>query len=245
MRRNAALVLTAIVAVGVVTAGVVAATTGSPAATPHAQNATTIDVTASGSVSAEPDVAVLSVAVVAQADSADAARAAVAENASSLRDALADAGIAKADIETTTYRVSEQTQKSGEKPDTATRFQAVHGFKVTVQDSSRAGAVLDAAVAGGANRVHGVQFTLSDETRADLREQAIEAAMADARSQASAVAAAENLTITGLKSASVGGGYGGPVLYASASGDAGGAKTTIDRGPVSVTVTVQATYTAN
>ncbi|GGL34624.1 hypothetical protein GCM10009037_17800 [Halarchaeum grantii] len=249
MRRNLTVLVAVVVAVGAVTAGVVAANPGAPAATAapqNAQNATTIDVSASGSASAEPDTAVVSVAVVATADSADAARAAVATNASTLRDALADAGVAADDVETTTYRVTERTTRAPDGTTSSEGYEAVHGFAVTVDDPDRAGDVLDAAVAGGANRVNGVRFTLSEETRADLRTQAIESAMSDARTQASAAATAENLTVTGLRSASVGGGYGVPVAYTSAGDSAGGsARTAVDGAPVSVTVSVQATYTAN
>ncbi|GAA0295456.1 SIMPL domain-containing protein [Halarchaeum salinum] len=253
MRRNVTLTLLVLLtAVGVVTAGVAAAGIGggtAPAQTASpsaaASNATTIDVAASGSVSADPDQAIVSVAVTATADSADAARTAVARNASGLREALADAGVASDDIETTAYRVSERTERGEDGTTTTTGYEAVHAFAITVQDPDRAGDVLDAAVSGGANRVDGVRFTLSDATRADLRSEAIHAAMDDARSQANAAADAAGLTVTGLKTVSVGGGYG-PVAYetTSASGGSSAERTVIDSAPVSVSVSVQATYTA-
>ncbi|GAD52797.1 hypothetical protein MBEHAL_1557 [Halarchaeum acidiphilum MH1-52-1] len=250
MRRNATLVLLVLLAaVGVVTAGVAAAGTGGGAIAPQASspsvssNATTLDVSASGSASADPDQAVVSVAVTASAASADDARAAVARNASSLHDALTDAGVGSDDVETTAYRVTERTEKT--QNGTTTHYEAVHAFDVTVDDPSRAGDVLDAAVAGGANRVDGVHFTLSDATRADLRTEAIHDAMDDARSQADAAADAAGLTVSGLRSASVDGGSP-PVMYtsAAASGSASD-RTEIDNAPVSVSVSVQATYTAS
>ncbi|MBP2251926.1 uncharacterized protein YggE [Halarchaeum solikamskense] len=254
MRRNATFVLLALLTVvGVGIAGVAAAGTGGGTAPAPAQtaspadqtsNATTIDVSASGSASADPDQAVVSVAVTAHADSADDARAAVARNTSSLREALADAGVASDDIETTAYRVRERTVNNEDGTTTTDGYEAVHAFAVTVQDPDRAGDVLDAAVAGGANRVDGVRFTLSSETRADLRSEAIHAAMDDARSQADAAADAAGLSVTGLKTVSVGGGYG-PVAYETAtSGGASADRTVIDDAPVSVSVSVQTTYTA-
>jgi len=290
MRRNAALALVAVVAaVGVVTAGVVAAGVVATDATGShrnassvvplhaAQNGTSIDVSATGSATANPDVAVLSVAVVSTADSADAARAAVAQNVSSLRDSLAAAGVAKDDIVTTTYRVNERVEKHsvpvtaggstsgsrtsggsvsagssstgstvGTHVEVKHTYEAVHGFEVTIRDPSRAGDVLDAAVSGGANRVNGVRFTLSDAKRTALRQRAIHAAMADAHSQATAVANASNLTITSLDSVSVGA-TPGPIAYASSAsgGSTTAPKTVIDHGPVTVTASVHATYTAN
>ncbi|GGM70198.1 uncharacterized protein YggE [Halarchaeum rubridurum] len=254
MRRNATFALLALLtAVGVVTAGVAAAGTGggtaptpaqTAAPTDAASNATTIDVSASGSASADPDQAVVSVAVTASAASADDARAAVAQNASALREALTDAGVASDDVETTAYRVHERTERGPDGETTTNGYEAVHAFAITVQDPERAGDVLDAAVAGGANRVDGVRFTLSEGTRADLREEAIHAAMGDARSQADAAADAADLSVTGLKTVSVGGGYG-PIAYeTAASGGASADRTVIDDAPVSVSVSVQATYTA-
>jgi len=273
MRRNTAIVLvTLVAAIGVVTVGVVTAGVGFPLGTASADsalqaapNGTTVHVSASGSASAAPDVAVLSVAVVANANTADAARAAVAENASSLRDALKAAGVSADDVKTTTYRVDERTTKrpvpvtagasgsstassggSSTRVDVQHTYEAVHGFEVTVRDPSRAGDVLDAAVSGGANRVNGVRFTLSDATRSKLRTEAIHGAMHDARTQATAVTDASGLTLTSLQTVTVGGSYPVPVAY-SASGASGGAnaRTVVDHGPVTVTVSVQATYAAS
>jgi len=173
------------------------------------------------------------------------------------RTALREAGVPADAIETTSYRVTERPPQYPKPVETATAggassgsastesvYEAVHAFQVTVDDPERAGAVLDAAVGGGANRVQGVRYTLSEETQADLRTEAIHAAMTDAHARASAVANASDVSITGLEHASVG--YSGmPVAYAaSASGGDAATPTVIDRGPVTVTVSVQATYTA-
>jgi len=263
MRRNIALAVTAVVVVaGIAAAGGLAdVPSGSPAATGDAAvgaapNGTTIDVSASGSASAEPDQAVLSVAVVATADSADAARERVAANASTLREALRDAGVPADAIETTSYRVSERPRTYPKPVESSaggstgaasseTVYEAVHAFQVTVDDPERAGAVLDAAVGGGANRVQGVRYTLSEETQSELRTEAIHAAMTDAHARASAVADASGVSVTGLEHASVG--YSGmPVAYATAaSGGDAATETVIDQGPVTVTVSVQATYVAS
>ncbi|MFB6079008.1 MAG: SIMPL domain-containing protein [Halarchaeum sp.] len=263
MRRNIALAVTAVVVVaGIAAAGGLAdvppgsrAETGD-AAVGAAPNGTTIDVSASGSASAEPDQAVLSVAVVATADSADAARERVAANASTLREALRDAGVPADAIETTSYRVNERQVKPAMPVETGAGggstgsassesvYEAVHAFQITVDDPERAGAVLDAAVGGGANRVQGVRYTLSEETQSELRTEAIHAAMTDAHARASAVADASGVSVTGLEHASVG--YSGmPVAYATAaSGGDAATETVIDQGPVTVTVSVQATYVA-
>jgi uncharacterized protein YggE len=59
-------------------------------------------------------------------------------------------------------------------------------LRVTVRDVEMVGAVLDAAVDAGANQVHGVTFTVEDEST--WQGQAREKAMADARARANELA---------------------------------------------------------
>ena len=211
--------------------------------TDGASDARTVSVTGTGEVTADADLAVISVSVVATADTADAARQQVAADVESMRAALRDAGVADDAVSTTSYRIAPQyrNDENGRDP-TVIGYRAVHAFTIEVAPDE-AGSVVDTAVANGADRVDGVQFTLTDETRADLRADAISKAMSAARSDAEAVAAAENLELDGLRSASTSPDYVpyADVRYENAAGgsDAG---TAFDPGPVTVTADVQVTY---
>lgn len=203
-----------------------------------------VSVSGTGEVTAAADLAVVSVSVVATADTADAARQTVATDVESVREALRDAGVADDAVSTTSYRIapeySDGRDGNGTGP-TVTGYRAVHALEVEVAPAD-AGRVVDVAVANGADRVDGVQFTLTDETRADLRADAIAAAMSAARADAEAVAAAEDLELDGLRSASTAPDYRpyADIRYEStAGGDAG---TAFDPGPVTVTADVQVTY---
>lgn len=103
------------------------------------------------------------------------------------------------------------------------------------------GALRDAAVGNGAEEVRGVTFTLADETRAALREEALARAMSAARADADTVASSAGLSITGVQSARTGGGVG-PAYGIRESVDGG--ETAFDAGSVTVTATVDVTYTA-
>lgn len=203
----------------------------------------TITVSGDGEVTAEADLAVLSVAVTATASSADEARGQVAERSEEMRQALRDAGVPDDAVTTSHFRVSPEYDHSG-KERNVTGYQAVHVYDIEVSPD-RAGEVLDVAVGNGADEVHHVSFSLSDEARADLREEALNAAMDAARTDAETLATAADLSITGVRSISTSGGFhpvDTRVEYETA--DAGGAGTSFEPGPVSVTATVTVTYDA-
>lgn len=201
-----------------------------------------IAATGVGTVEADPDLAVVRLSVVAVADSADAARADAADRTDRLVAALRDAGVDEEDVATVGYHLGPRYDYRAEQRELV-GYRAVHSLTVEVAPD-RAGAVVDAAVGAAEVTVDGVQFTLSDETRQQLREEAVAAAVADARSDADAAASAAGLTVTGVDTMTVGGsGPVFPVRYAEATADAGG-KTSFQPGPVTVRVSVQVTYRA-
>lgn len=205
----------------------------------------TVTVTASGAAEAEPDEAVVRVAVEATADDPTVARRRVAENASSMRSALVDLGIPAASIRTTGYDIYEDRVRPPEPgAEPATTYRARHSFAVEVQDTERVGEVVDAAVGNGATSVHGVEFTLSEETRRRLRQDAIDEAMTDARTRADAIAGAGGLSIEGVDRVQTGATSGPrPVAMLASAGDGGG--TSVQSGAVSVRATVTVVYDAS
>lgn len=199
----------------------------------------TVVATGVGEVSADPDLAVIHLTVVAVADTADAARADAVDRTDRLLAALRETGVDEDDVETVGYRLGPQYDYNGGERDLV-GYRAVHSLRVEVAPD-RAGAVVDAAVGAAEVTVGGVQFTLAEETRERLREAAVAAAVADARRDADAAAAAAGLTVTGVESLTVGGGPVYAVRHAEATSDAGG-KTSFQTGPVTVSVTVRVTY---
>lgn len=199
---------------------------------PAAANQTTISVSATGSVSAQPDSAAVHVASTARADNASQATQQLASNVSTLRDALEAAGVPTDAIRTTDFQVFQQ------RDDGNATFVARQSFEVTVSNTTEVGRVIDIAVANGATDVFGVEFQLSPERQQELRSQAIDNAIEDARDQAAAVASSANLALGTPQSISVSAGGFTPLVERA---DAG---TDIDVSPVTVTVSVQVTYNA-
>lgn len=244
-RARTALAVAFVLVASLVGAGVVAtpgdaqpggnASTQSTASVANAtpESGTTISVSAAGTVSAQPDSAVVRVAASATAANASGATQALAANASTLRGALVDAGIPRDAVRTTDFQVFERRDEDGD-----VVYVARQAFAVTVSNTADVGRVIDVAVANGATDVFGVEFQLSAERRRALRERAIGLAVADAREQAAAAAASANLTLGGVRSIAVGDGSVTPLVERAA------ADTDIDVSPVTVTATVQVTYNA-
>lgn len=202
----------------------------------------TVSTTGAGSADADADRAVVRVAVTARADTAEAAREAVAADAARMRTALRDAGIDDDAVTTAYYRISPQYANGGERDSRAiVGYDAVHTYRIDAA-ADAAGTVVDTALGGGASEIQGVTFTLSDETRAELRAVALERAMAAARADAETIASSSELSIVGVQSASTGGRIGIGAAYGPEAADRVG--TTFDSGSVTVTATVAVTYVA-
>lgn len=200
-----------------------------------------VTVSASGSAEAEPDAVEVTLAVEARDDDPSVARREVAEGASGMRTALIGAGISQDAIQSTSYTLREERryEREGDVP----RHYARHEFRVTVDDPSRAGEVIDAGVDGGATSVSGASFTLSDERRSELKQEVLQTAMGNARSQADAIASAGGITVTGVRSASTADTGFSPVRVEYERIEAAeDASTTVDPGPVSVDAQVKVVY---
>lgn len=241
MRRNALLVVGVAGLLLAATAGAVAFATGDA---PDASTADrTISVSATERVEAAPDQAVVHVAVRATGNDTETVRSQLATDAEALRSALDDLGV---EYETTRFAIQpqhpEERDRRGDEPTAA--YRGVHAFQVTVDDTGAVGDVVAASTDAGAE-VDGVTFTLSDERRQELRTTAIERAMADARTQASTIADAGNLTLAGVATVDATQQRYEPVVReTAAAGDAGAPQTVIEAGEVSVTYAVEVTYNA-
>lgn len=261
MRTTAQLAAALVVAVLAVGTAGAALTLGNQASTgeavsaqeaPQPQQASetqTIAVTGNGEATASPDRAVVRVAAVAEGDDPAAVRDDLAQGAADLRAALEAAGVDEDRITTADYTIRETRphprHREGERD--GPQYRGVHAFEVELDDTDRAGDVVDAAADSGA-QVQRVEFTLAEETREQLRDEALQNAMDDAEHQAGTLADSGELEVTGVRSIDATDGrfrpvrLGGDAAVAEAAGPA--PDTSIDAGDVSVEVTVQVVYGA-
>jgi len=208
-----------------------------------------ISVSGSGTVTGTPDRVQISFAVQNQNADVKIAQANNALTMNNVMDALAAAGIPRAQMKTTGYTITQINQQdtNGILSGPATSYQVTNTLQVTLNDTSTAGQIIDTAVNAGANQVNSIQFMLSDEQAQALRSQALAKAVANARSDANAVAAALNVSITGTQSADISQGYT-PVVYSNydstalAAGKAA-VPTPVQAGDITVTAQVTVVYT--
>lgn len=245
MQRDALPVLVVVVALlgaALTGAALVTATNGDATADDPANRAITVD--AAGEANAPPDQAVVRVAATAEGDNASDVRDSLATDAQTLREELAAAGINESSYKTTEYHIRERHRPPREGEREVPAYRGVHAFEVTVDDPERAEDVIDAAAAADAE-IGTVEFTLSQDTRRDLREDAIANAMTDARTQADGIAANGGLEVTNVATVDASQQRYRPVSYDGAVAErSAGADTQLDTGEVSVAYQVRVTYNA-
>ncbi|NHN60012.1 MULTISPECIES: SIMPL domain-containing protein [Halorussus] len=207
----------------------------------------TVQVSASGQVQTAPDRAVVRVAVTAGADSVETVRQRLAENASQLRSALEEAGLGDDQVTSTRYDIG-QNYRHEESP-SEPKFRGQHAFVVTVDETERAGEIVVTAVENGATRVEDVRFTITQDTRNDLRERALAKAIENARGKAAVAANGTGLELAGVHTVSTVDVSTSPVIrqsldYAAASAGGNGAPTSFESGSVTVTADAVVVYNA-
>ena len=152
--------------------------------------------TGEATVSARPDRAQISVGVISQTPTAQAAAAANATQTTQVIEAIKRTLGEGGDLKTSGYSISPQYQYSSGRAPKVTGFQASNTVLVTVNDLALLGKVIDAASESGATNINGVSFSLKDETAA--RAQALAEAAGKARAAAEAIAKALNAHVTGV-----------------------------------------------
>ena len=158
-------------------------------------------------------------------------------------DALKKAGIKEGDLATSSFSIWPVYQENlrtliDEKPSIGTAgYRVSNTLIVRTTDLDSVGSLIDTAAATGANRVEGVSF---DKKEADgVRDEALKAAIRDAKRKAEIMAAAAGVRIGELVSvAEEGGGYG--IMRDERM--AAGMDTTIIPGDMKFTSTVVVVY---
>ena len=163
----------------------------------------TISVTASATVQAEADTAIIQFGVNTSAKEVSAASAANAATIDKLIRTLTEAGIPEADIVTSNYYVGAIYDFSAGIPDEngaypVRGYEVSNSLSVTLHDVSQAGAVSDLALANGANSCGGISFSTSKAGEAG--DQALLAAIAEGNRKAALIAAACGGTLGELQS---------------------------------------------
>lgn len=149
-----------------------------------------LTVIGSGGADVTPDRASFGFGTVTQARTAAAALEASSAAVARVVAALRREGIAQADIQTADVSLSPRWSENGE---SIIGYTASNTVTAIVRRLGQAGAVIDAAVAAGANQMSGPSLLASDQ--ASAYRDALRAAVANARSKAQTLGTAAGVTV--------------------------------------------------
>jgi uncharacterized protein YggE len=198
-----------------------------------------ITVSASGSVSAEPDMARITSGV---ATEAPVARDAVSKNSEAMQKIIAGlkaAGIDEKDIQTTSFHIEPRYTRAREgEPSVIDGYRATNQVQVVIHNLDKLGDVLDRLVALGANEMAGLSFDVSQAEK--LRDEARKEAVANAQRRAKLYADAAGVQLGEVLSIDEGGGNAPRPIFAGRALKADAVP--IERGSETLEATVSVTW---
>jgi len=201
----------------------------------------TITVSGMGAVNAKPDIAYISMGYTNQDADSKTAQSQNNTQMAAIIAAIKTLNIADKDIQTTMFNIYPQTDyNNGNK---ITGYIVTNMVQVTVRNLDQAGAVMDQAVAAGANAGGGIQFAIADPS--PYYEQAMGLAIQNAASKAGAIAKSINVTIGKPSQILEMSGVYTPVLYGNANTMSladSGAGMPVQSGDLTVSANIQVVY---
>lgn len=202
-----------------------------------------ITVVGQGKTTVVPDIASLQLGVQTSAATVEEAMSTNTGTMDAILAALAEAGIADKDVQTSSYNIYLDEGYRGPEMASNPVYRVSNMVTVKVRDLETVGEVLDAAVAAGANQIWGVSFTVEDRTAAEADARA--KAVADARARAEALAelaeveVGEVLSISEVITGGVSPLYAGVAMEMAAGMGGGGS---IAPGELEYRTSIQVTY---
>ena len=203
---------------------------------------TRLDISATGTVSRVPDLAIISAGVVTKSTTATGAIADNAARMERVRAALRRAGIADKDIQTSSISLNPDYRYENNQAPVLTGYQASNNVSVKFRDIRNSGKILDALVAEGANQINGPTLTI-DKPEGAYDEARVKA-LAVGRARAELYARSLGMRVVKLVSVSEGGGnYPRPPMPMVAMAKAErSADTSIDPGSQDLEVTLAMSF---
>lgn len=210
--------------------------------TGNTENLRSVTVNGSGTITLTPDMATISIGVSTQDKDAQVALNSNNAQAQTIRETLAEFNIAEDDIKTANFSIWPRQNYDRDGEITGTVYVVQNTVVVTVRDLDQLGKVLDAVVRSGANQINGINFNIAD--REPAYQQALEAAMDNARNRAEALANAADVSLGEVQNINTFVSGGGPIIpYQSLAFDtAGGDSVPISGGTLEIAVQVTVVY---
>lgn len=221
---------------------VLAAVAVSPVLAEEAKLNRLITISGQGEVRAVPDLAVVSIGVTTQGQSAREALDANTKAMNALFDMLKKAGIDTKDLATSNFSVGPRYDYGNNtQPPKVLGYDVNNMVTVTVRKIDDLGELLDVAVSSGSNTINGISFSVSKPEA--MLDEARKSAVADARRKAEIYAAAGGFKLGNIVSLSEGVNMPQPAPYMTKAARAeGAADVPIAQGEQTLTVDVSITW---
>ena len=210
-------------------------------ATDESKRQTKVMVSGDSRVQAQPDTAIVMIAVVTQSKSALEPQQENATKTEAVVRAVKAAAGTGAEVKTVGYSLQPMRVYRENQPPTITGYEVRNTVTVTMSELARVGNVIDAASQAGANDFAGISFTLRQDRPA--RDQALAEATKEAMSKAQVVARALGGRVVGITEVQAEGFYRPPQPVYQVEGYAAragvGVATPIEVGSLDITSRVQ------
>jgi uncharacterized protein len=148
---------------------------------------------------AEPTEATIVIGFENEANTAAAAQKENADEMANVLVALRNAGLSDDDFKTLNYNLWDRRSCPNvygmDESNCEKTYHASHTLEVTTDKLDLVGVYLDTAIEGGANNIHNVRFSVSEEKQNELKAEALEKATKDARTKADALARGMGLEV--------------------------------------------------
>jgi hypothetical protein len=205
------------------------------------QPETTITLNGRGSVEHAPDIAMITVGVSVEAETASSAMNQQTSKMNGVFAAVKAAGIADRDMQTSNLSLNPVYDYPPNQQPRMRGYNASNQITIKVRDIKSLGKTLDAVVKGGGNTIHGVSFSI-DKPESYQNEARVEA-IKDAAAKAELYAQAVGYKVKRIVTVSENEYYPQPVpMMARMQVDQAAESTPVAAGEVSLTQTVSVTF---
>lgn len=195
-----------------------------------------------GSVQGAADQAMIALGVTTHSAAVRNAQETNAATSQRICDALAELGIAPRDMQTQNYNFNPEYSYEDAQRGTITGYTVNNTILVRIQDITKIGQIIDAALTNGANNVNSLEFSIREPR--SLRREALTAAVKDAREKAEIIAHAMGKSIVGVVSVSENTAFipPYPMERLMANADASGGGTPIEGGTLTLTADIRVEF---
>lgn len=209
------------------------------------QKQSTFDVTGQSKVTTIPDKAMVNMGITVNEPTVKQVQDKANTIINNINAELGKLGIEKKDIKTDNYNLyPNYDYREGQK---ITGYNVNANLTVSVTDFSKLNQAIDAATKVGANQIGGISFTLSDEKKKEVENQARKEAIDDAKAKAETLSKLAGMRLGKIVNVAEQPSYNGgreimPMMAKAQDGMGGGAPTNVEPGSTSYNYSVTISY---